>query len=313
VYLPDEHIRLARRELRVLGATVPVGSRAFEVIEVLARAAGEIVSKNELMDRIWPGAIVTDNTLHVHAMAVRKALGPYRNLLKTESGRGFRLLGDWTVSRHDAARPSASLQRIRIDGESPLTNFPLPVTRLIGRRAAVARLRDLMSAYRLVTLTGPGGIGKTSVALNVARDVVGEFADGGWLAELASLSDPALVPAAVADALRLPAGPAHRHYPRNDRACRRQQDAAPVTNEIVSFPNAGGFDPGRSLNGPTGNPQSSHSQGKNRGGLGCSTIANTLSTKPLATNTHAAPVTAIPRPPRRPSTPARHRNRWSRR
>jgi len=216
--MPDDHTRLVytsgeceidlvRRELRVSGTTVPVGGRAFEVIEALAQSDGAIVSKNELMDRIWPGAIVTDNTLHVHAMAIRKALGPYRNLLKTESGRGYRLLGHWAVSRHDAARPPAGLQRLRINGELPLTNFPVPITRLVGRGAAVARLRDLMSAYRMVTLTGPGGIGKTSLALEVARGVVGEFADGGWLAELASLSDPGLVPAAVADALRLPPGP----------------------------------------------------------------------------------------------------------
>ena len=216
--MPDESIRLvhasgkceidlARRELRVLGSPVPVGGRAFEVIEVLARSAGEIVTKDELMDRIWPGAIVTENTLQVHAMAVRKALGPYRTLLKTESRRGYRLLGDWTVRRHDAAKPPIGPQQRRIDGESPVTNFPATVTRLIGRTAAVARLRDLMSAYRVVTLTGPGGIGKTSLALKVARGVVGEYADGGWLVELASLSDPALVPAVVARALRLPSGP----------------------------------------------------------------------------------------------------------
>ena len=74
--MPDESIRLvhasgeceidlARRELRVLGSPVPVGGRAFEVIEVLARSAGEIVTKDELMDRIWPGAIVTENTMRV--------------------------------------------------------------------------------------------------------------------------------------------------------------------------------------------------------------------------------------------------------
>jgi DNA-binding winged helix-turn-helix (wHTH) protein len=56
-------IDLARRELRVLGSPVPVGGRAFDVIEVLARSAGEIISKDELMDRIWPGAIVTENIL----------------------------------------------------------------------------------------------------------------------------------------------------------------------------------------------------------------------------------------------------------
>jgi non-specific serine/threonine protein kinase len=78
-------IDLARRELRVLGLPVPVGGRAFEIIELLAESAGELVTKDELMNRIWPGAIVMENTLQVHAAAVRKALGPYRNLLKTES------------------------------------------------------------------------------------------------------------------------------------------------------------------------------------------------------------------------------------
>ncbi len=198
-------IDLARRELRVRGAVAPVGGRAFEVIEALARSAGEIVSKIELMDQIWPGAIVTENTLHVHTAAVRKALGPYRSLLKTESGRGYRLLGDWTVRRHAAAKPSVG--GLRTDRESPMTNFPAAVVRLVGRTAAVVKLRDLISAYRVVTLTGPGGIGKTSLAMKAARGVVGEYADGAWLVELASLSDPALVPAAVAGALRLPTGP----------------------------------------------------------------------------------------------------------
>jgi predicted ATPase/DNA-binding winged helix-turn-helix (wHTH) protein len=215
--MPDESIRLvhasgnceidlARRELRVLGSPVPVGGRAFEIIEVLARSAGELVTKSELMDRVWPGAVVSENTLHVHTAAVRKALGPNRSLLKTESGRGYRLLGDWTVRRHDAAKPPAGLQRMRVDGESPVTNFPVTVTRLVGRTPAVTRLRDLLSAYRMVTLTGPGGIGKTSLALKAARGIVGEFPDGGWLVELASLSDPTLLPSTVAHVLGLRLG-----------------------------------------------------------------------------------------------------------
>src|SRR5580704_16731748 len=119
--MPDESIRLihasgeceinlARRELRILGSAVPIGGRAFEIVEVLARSAGEVVTKDELMDRICPGAIVTENTLHVHATAIRKALGPYRSLLKTQSGRGYRLLGDWTVQRQEAAAPPVGPQ-----------------------------------------------------------------------------------------------------------------------------------------------------------------------------------------------------------
>jgi predicted ATPase/DNA-binding winged helix-turn-helix (wHTH) protein len=207
VYAPGEcEIDLARRELRVLGSPVPVGGRAFEIIEALAQSAGELVTKDELMNRIWPGAIVMDGTLHVHAAAVRKALGPYRGLLKTESGRGYRLLGDWTVRRHQAAKPLVAPQQIRVTGEAPATNFPAAVTRLVGRSAAVQRLHDAVSAYRVVTLTGPGGIGKTTLALQVARRVLGEFADGGWLVELASLSDPHLVPSAVAGVLGLSLG-----------------------------------------------------------------------------------------------------------
>src|SRR5580698_9024215 len=149
VYAAGEcEIDLARRELRVGGSAVPVGGRAFEIIEVLAQSAGELVTKDELMNRVWPGAIVMDSTLHVHAAAVRKALGPYRGLLKTESRRGYRLLGDWTVRRHDAARPPIGLQRMRVGDKAPGTNFPATVTRLIGRSAAVALLRDLVSAYR---------------------------------------------------------------------------------------------------------------------------------------------------------------------
>ena len=202
----DCEIDLARRELRILGSPVPVGGRAFEMIEVLARSGGELVTKDQLMDRIWPGAVVMENTLHVHTAAVRKALGPYRELLKTESRRGYRLLGNWTARHQDAAAPPVGLQKMRPPGESPGTNLPVVVTPLVGRSAAVRQVRDLVSAYRVVTLTGPGGIGKTSLAVKAARRIVGDFADGIWLVELASLSDPALVPSAVAQVLRLRLG-----------------------------------------------------------------------------------------------------------
>jgi predicted ATPase/DNA-binding winged helix-turn-helix (wHTH) protein len=207
VYASGEcEIDLAQRELRILGSAVPIGGRAFEIIEVLAQSAGELVSKDELMNRVWPGAVVMENTLQVHAAAARKALGPYRGLLKTESRRGYRLLGDWSIQSRDAARPPAGLRQLHATDKLAETNFPAAVTPLIGRSAAQQRLKDLVSAYRVVTLTGPGGIGKSALALEVARHVVGEFADGGWLVELASLSDPDLVPSAVAGALRLRLG-----------------------------------------------------------------------------------------------------------
>src|SRR6202034_3542720 len=106
VYQAGEcEIDLARRELRTRGVPVPIGGRAFEIIEVLVQSAGELVTKSDLMDRVWPGAIIGDNTLQVHISAVRKALGPYRKMLKTESGRGYRLLQSWTARDEDATVP----------------------------------------------------------------------------------------------------------------------------------------------------------------------------------------------------------------
>lgn len=203
VYAAGEcEIDLARRELRIRGAPVPLGGRAFEIVEVLARFSGALVTKDELIDRIWPGATVLENTLQVHATAIRKALGPYRGLLKTEAGRGYRLLGDWAVRRHDPARPPIGLQAVRVPTNAPASNFPARV-HLVGREAAIQQLCDLVSAYRVVTLAGPGGIGKTTLALEVARSVLAEFDEGGRLVELGSLLDPRRVPAAVARALEL--------------------------------------------------------------------------------------------------------------
>jgi DNA-binding winged helix-turn-helix (wHTH) protein len=156
-------IDLARRELRVLGSPVPVGVRAFEIIEVLAQSAGELVTKDELMRRVWRGAIVSDNALQVHISAVRKALGPHRAMLKTAPRRGYRLLGTWTT-RDQGPATIVAPQQLRVLEKTPATNLPAVATDLIGQSAAVQRVRDLVSAYRVVTLTGPGGIGKTALA-----------------------------------------------------------------------------------------------------------------------------------------------------
>ncbi len=121
-------------------------------------------------------------------------------MLKTASGRGYRLLGSWTPRQHVLATAPAASPGTR---EPAAGNFPLIIGRLIGRAASAQHVRDLVSAYRVVTLTGPGGIGKTSLAIEAARSLVAEFNDGGWFVELASLPGPDLVPSRVASALGL--------------------------------------------------------------------------------------------------------------
>ena len=203
VYACDQwEIDLGRRELRARGIPVPLGGRAFEVVTVLVQSASEFVTKDYLMERVWPGAIVGEGTIHVHISAVRKALGPDRGLLKTASGRGYRLLGSWTPQQREAAAPVYS-SPTRTSGSPPPNNFPPLITRLIGRAAACQFVRDLVSAYRVVTLTGPGGIGKTSLAIKAVRYLLPDFEDGGWIVELASVSDPNLAPSTVAATLGL--------------------------------------------------------------------------------------------------------------
>ena len=83
------------------------------------------------------------------------------------------------------------------------TNLPVQLTSFIGRAEALLAVESLLNDHRLVTLTGPGGCGKTRLALKVAEEVQDSFPHGVWLTELALLSDPALVPQAVAQALGL--------------------------------------------------------------------------------------------------------------
>jgi predicted ATPase/DNA-binding winged helix-turn-helix (wHTH) protein len=203
VYVAGQwEVDLARRELRARGVRVPVGGRAFEVMEVLIRSAGEIVTNDEMIARVWPGVTVEYNTLHVHISALRKILGSDRGMLRTVSGRGYRLLGAWEARRQSTSSENGPL--VSTESRRPFqTNLPEATSQLIGRDAAEQHLRDLLSTHRVVTLTGPGGIGKTRLALELARTVFSNFQGDCWLVELASLSDPGLVPSAVARFLGL--------------------------------------------------------------------------------------------------------------
>jgi predicted ATPase/DNA-binding winged helix-turn-helix (wHTH) protein len=197
---------LARRELRAHGIPVPLGSRAFSIVAVLVQSAGKLVTRDEIMARVWPGVIVENNTLEVHISVVRKALGPDRATLRTSSGRGYRLVSDWRIQNESALQDPLALEPTRMPVQPVLSNLPAVAFEVIGRTAAVQQLQDLLSAYRAVTLTGPGGIGKTTLALQVARSLLPAFDGECWLVDVVSLSDPDLVPSMVASILGLKLG-----------------------------------------------------------------------------------------------------------
>jgi len=196
-------IDLTRRELRRSGAVVPLGSRAFEVLGMLVQASGELVNKYDIMDRVWPNETAGENTLRFHISAARQAFGADRGLLKTFSGRGYCLLGKWSVRESDGrddwvTRPSP--------GRTFRTNVPASGSSLIGRDAARRQLLNVVSAYRVVTLVGPGGIGKSVLGLEVARSLVPVLEGDCWVVELASVSDPNLVPSKLVSAMGLKIG-----------------------------------------------------------------------------------------------------------
>jgi non-specific serine/threonine protein kinase len=197
---------LARRELRVRGVPVPLGGRAFQIFAVLVQSAGELVTRDELMARVWPGAIVEENTLEVHISAVRKALGSDRGTLRTSFGRGYRLVGDWTIRKERTPADPVALDPTRMTVQPFLINIPAAASEVIGRTTAAQQVQDLISAYRIITLTGPGGIGKTVLALDVARSLFRAFQGDCWLADLLSLSDPGLISAMVAGVLDMKLG-----------------------------------------------------------------------------------------------------------
>lgn len=189
------------RELRVDGKAVHLGGRAFDVLMALVEGRDKLMTKDEILDRVWPRTIVEENTLQVQVSALRKAMGADRDSLKTISGRGYRFTADVTSS----AEREADCEPIVVSSHPSrtLTNLPAPSTEFIGREAEQCEVVNLTTAHRLVTLIGVGGIGKTRLAIEAARQLLPQFTNGVWLVELASLSDPDLVPATVAQALRL--------------------------------------------------------------------------------------------------------------
>jgi predicted ATPase/DNA-binding winged helix-turn-helix (wHTH) protein len=196
-------VDLAQRELRTRGVPVPLGGRAFQIFAVLVQSAGELVTKDELMARVWPGAVVEENKLQVHISAVRKALGTDRGALRTSFGRGYRLVGDWTIRKERTLADGIALGPMGMRVRPFLTNVPVASSELVGRTGAMKHLQAFLSASRMITLTGPGGIGKTVLAMDVARSLFPAFDGDCWLVDLVSLSDPSLVSSTVARVLGL--------------------------------------------------------------------------------------------------------------
>src|SRR6266702_683257 len=176
---------------------VRLGSKAIEILIALVERAGELVSKGELVEIAWPDTIVVEANLTVQVAALRRALGEdetANQYIVNSPGRGYRFVAPIKVLEDE---------RTAIDQPVLLAahNLPVQLTRLIGRAGALQSLKQKLTDGHLVSIVGPAGVGKTSIALRLAEKMLPEFRHGVWLIDLGSITDASLIPSVIASAL----------------------------------------------------------------------------------------------------------------
>ncbi|MGY4360739.1 DNA-binding winged helix-turn-helix (wHTH) protein [Bradyrhizobium sp. i1.7.7] len=212
------------------GVALPLGSRALDILIYLAERPGKVIAKQELIDHVWPDVTVEEGSIRVHVAAIRKALGDGQfgnRYIANIKGRGYSFVGALaSLGGATESRTARSWRQGRL---------PVRPIMMIGRETFVTELGDRLRNDRFVTLLGPGGIGKTTIALAVGRVVAQAIGGEIYFVDLESLTDPHHVAAAVATSLgfslkskdlRPGAGRPHPvaeapHHTRQLRACDR--------------------------------------------------------------------------------------------
>ena len=111
-------VLLRRRQMIADAAPIELGTRAFDILLVLLEADGSLVTKEELLSRVWPGIVVAEENLKVQISALRRALGKDRDYVRTEFGRGYRFTGavsstvTWSACQRPTRRGHRSSQRV---------------------------------------------------------------------------------------------------------------------------------------------------------------------------------------------------------
>lgn len=196
------------RRVEKNGAPLPLGDRALDILIVLIEHAGEVVSTRELQARVWRNLVVDPSNLRVHVSALRKTLGDADNgapYIRNVTGQGYSFVapvhhqGDLPVPSSPSSAPSNTAAPAQLVRTLP----PVP-HRMVGRAQEVEEISAALRARRFVTLVGPGGIGKTTVAVSVAHHLLAKFDGMVCFVELSSLTDGRLLVPTIASTLHLP-------------------------------------------------------------------------------------------------------------
>jgi len=176
---------------------IAIGSRALDILIALTERPGELVTKDELIARAWPNSIVEESNLRAQIALLRKALGEDQSAARyitAVPSRGYRFIAP--ICKSEVAREPAE--------EAAPNNLPRQLTRPIGREEAIEILEGRVQRCRLVSIVGPGGIGKTTVGIRVAEELSSSYEHGVCFMDLAPLARPSSLPSVLASQLRLP-------------------------------------------------------------------------------------------------------------
>jgi predicted ATPase/DNA-binding winged helix-turn-helix (wHTH) protein len=184
------------RELSGRGLNVRLGDRASNLLRILAERPGVVVSKRELLAGGWPDSTVDEGALRFQILGLRRILNRWEDppiRIVSAAGRGYML----TVRE-----PEGLPQEAVDDSGGGLSRGPAP---LVGREAEITALTSMLRAERCVSLVGPGGVGKTSLALTLSRQLESDF-DLACFIDFSSVEDPAKALLSAATALGLMSG-----------------------------------------------------------------------------------------------------------
>jgi predicted ATPase/DNA-binding winged helix-turn-helix (wHTH) protein len=185
----------SRRILAEGQSPIRLSDRALDILIALVERAGEVVTKRELMALAWPDTFVEESNLRVHIASLRRLLGEGRagaRYIVNNPGRGYTFVG--TVER--LAVTALHAPSVRLDWRLPPRQ-----TRLIGRDAVLEDLAVQAAVRRFVTITGPGGVGKSSLALALVERLTETTSAKGVFVEFAAVRDPSLLAATLATTL----------------------------------------------------------------------------------------------------------------
>lgn len=190
----DVELDLRAYTLRRQGRLVRLPRQPMELLTLLVERRGTLVTREQIAAHLWQEDVFVDVDAGIHTamLKIRRALRDSSHasrFIETVTGKGYRFIADVSTPAAGAYPPALR------------HNLPANFTSFVGRQNELDEVRTLLDDARLVSLTGPGGVGKTRLAVHVGEAVVDRFANGVWLVDLGSLSDEMLVPQSVAEVL----------------------------------------------------------------------------------------------------------------